>query len=216
MTAGRVYVYVLDTFADWEAGLLMAELRTGRHFSAPGFTPGEGFDVLTVSANGERVTSMGGLKVSPDLAAADVTPEGTDLLILVGGGGWTNPEHRTILGKAADFLSAGVPVAAICGGSEALAGAGLLNNRPHTSNNLDLLKHSFPNYTGEAWYQHVPVCADRDLITATGAVPIEFTCAVLQRLGVMRDDTLGALQDLYTRHGDEDFFRLMRTLPDAH
>ena len=215
MSAGRIHVYLVDPFADWEAGLLMAELKTGRHFSGLGFTPGEGFEVVTVSTDGRPVTSMGGLQVTANTAAAEVQPDESQLLVLVGGA-WQGPAHRTIVGRAADFLAAGVPVAAICGGSEALAGAGLLNDRTHTSNNLDLLRHSFPGYAGEASYQPGPVVTDGDLITATGVAPVEFAEAVLKRLGVMTDETLAAWTDLYTHHRDADYFRLMASLPKVH
>ena len=47
---------------------------------------------------------------------------------------YNDPKHGAIIKKAGEFLSAGAMVCAICGATAALANAGLLDQRPHTSN----------------------------------------------------------------------------------
>ena len=47
--------------------------------------------------------------------------------------------ERAFAGKAAEFLDAGVPVAAICGATAGLAAEGLLDDRRHTSNAAEFL-----------------------------------------------------------------------------
>ena len=56
-----VYVYALDTLADWELGYVIAELNSGRFFKkdAPGVS------VKTVSISKEPVKTMGGLTIIP-------------------------------------------------------------------------------------------------------------------------------------------------------
>jgi transcriptional regulator GlxA family with amidase domain len=104
-------------------------------------------------------------------------------------------------------------VAAICGATVALASAGFLNNRPHTSNDLDYLKATCPAYQGEAHYRHEPAVTDGDLITATGVAPLEFAYHILKQLDVCTADTLDAWYKLYVTHEPRYFFQLMQSLP---
>ncbi|GAA3091965.1 hypothetical protein GCM10020254_41260 [Streptomyces goshikiensis] len=77
---------------------------------------------------------MGGVRVLPDLALADLRPGDSSLLILTGASLWdTGEELAPFAAKAGEFLAAGVPVAAICGATAGLARAGLLDGRAHTS-----------------------------------------------------------------------------------
>jgi hypothetical protein len=134
------YLFVLDTMSDWEHGFLTPELNTGRMFREPGAS----LPVRTVSLTGEPITTMGGLRVATDCALADVTPADAAVLLLPGADTWTEPPYQAVLAKARDFLAAGVPVAAICGATIALADAGMLDSRPHTSNDLEALRQFSP------------------------------------------------------------------------
>ena len=59
-----VYVYILDTLADWEMGYATAELNSKRFFKkdAPNIS------VKTVGISKEPVKTMGGLTIIPDCA----------------------------------------------------------------------------------------------------------------------------------------------------
>ena len=63
-----VYVYVLDTLADWEIGHVTAELHSRRFFKkdAPQVI------VKTVGISKEPVKTMGGLTVTPDCVLDDM------------------------------------------------------------------------------------------------------------------------------------------------
>ena len=63
-----VYVYVLDTLADWELGQVLAELSSGRFFKkgAPRLS------LKTVGCSKEPVRTMGGLTILPDLSLDDI------------------------------------------------------------------------------------------------------------------------------------------------
>lgn len=203
------HLYVLDTMADWEVGHLTAELNTGRFFAEPGTA----LPVRTVGATRDPIRTMGGLTVTPDLALEELAPEESALLVLPGAEIWDAPEHAPAVGTAARFLAAGVPVAAICGATIALAAAGLLDRRPHTSNDPTVLTELVPGYSGAAHYRPDPVVVDGDLITATGVAPIEFARAVLARLGVMTPAALDAWHGLFTTHRPEHFHALMAAVP---
>ena len=63
-----VYIYVLDTLADWELGYVTAELNSGRFFKkgAPEVL------VETVALSKEPVKTMGGLTIVPDCSISDI------------------------------------------------------------------------------------------------------------------------------------------------
>ncbi len=62
------------------------------------------------------------------------------MLILAGNDIWPTDAYAPFVDKTRQFLDAGVPVAAICGATGALAAVGLLDERPHTSNALEFLQ----------------------------------------------------------------------------
>src|SRR5436309_16007480 len=127
MTIKNVYLYVLDTMADWEPGYVIAELNTGRYFA----DRAQRRPVRTVAATADPVRTLGGVPITPDLTVDDLDPEDAALLLLPGADTWAEPTHTPVLDAVPAFLDAGVPVAAICGATGALAAAGLLDDRPH-------------------------------------------------------------------------------------
>lgn len=96
MTQQRVYVYVQDTWSDWEAGYTMAELNSGRFFK----NKEEQLPVKTVGLTKDPITTMGGVSITPDLTLRAVTVESSAMLILVGGDTWQDPKHQPIVEKA--------------------------------------------------------------------------------------------------------------------
>ncbi len=66
-----------------------------------------------------------------------------------------------------------------------LQNAGLLDERPHTSNDVAALKMFCPGYQGEECYVNEPAVTDGNLITASGLAPVEFACHILRRMDVM-------------------------------
>jgi len=200
------YLYVLDTLADWEPSFLTAELNTGRMFRKRGTS----VPVRTVGATHNQVTTLGGLRVTPDITLAELSPSDAAVLILPGADTWaTQPAALT---KAAEFLAAGVPVAAICGATVALANTGLLDSRPHTSNDRELLAAVCPGYHGAAYYVEATVVTDGDLITATGTAPLDFARAVLARLDVVSAEALEAWYQLHRTSDPRYFFELRKAV----
>ncbi len=121
-SAGTVHLAVYDTFADWETG------HTTAHLTQNGYT------VRTVGLTREPVTTMGGLRVRPDLAVDELRSQDSALLILTGAAAWDTGDALAPFARAArGFLDAGTPVAAICGATAGLAREGLLDDRAHTS-----------------------------------------------------------------------------------
>ena len=158
-----VYIYVLDILADWELGYVTAELNSGRFFKkdAPEVS------VKTVAISTEPVKTMGGLTIVPDCTIREIAVSEKSVLLLPGANTWDDPRHSVMMKKAGELLSAGALVCAICGATMALASAGLLDRRPHTSNGAGYLEMVSPSYKGQNFFVDAPSVADRNLITAS-------------------------------------------------
>ena len=204
-----VYIYLQDSLADWEAGYAIAELHSGRFFKKTA----QPLTVKSCALSMKPITTMGGLKILPDLLVDEVCLSEAALLILPGGNTWLEPQHEAVIGKAATFLTAGVTVAAICGATFALGRAGLLNHQKHTSNDLAFLRQvSGDAYTGENLYQQQEAVRDGNLITASGNAPLEFAYQILDLLGVFESDTLNFWYRLNKEKQPEYFYQLMASL----
>lgn len=190
-TARVAHLAVYDTVADWEYGHLIVELRTGRFTGVP-------YQIRTVAESLDPVTTMGGLRVTPDLVLAELHPSDSALLILPGSGFWDAGGGRAFVAKAAEFLAADVPVAAICGATAGLARAGLLDERRHTSAAPEYLAAT--GYQGGSHYvADVPAIADRGLVTAGPQAPVQFAAAALGLLGLASPERLDAYVGVFHR-----------------
>lgn len=204
-----IYVYVLDTLADWELGYVTSELHSGRFFKKDA----ERVSLKTVSYSKEPIRTMGGLTVVPDCLIDDVVVNETNGLLLPGADTWNNPEHGAIIKKANEFLSVGAIVGAICGATVALANAGLLDSRRHTSNGRGFLELFSPAYNGQEFYVDEPSVADNNLITAGPTGSLLWAKQIIERLGVFHANTLELWYEYFSTGKAEAFFALMQTLP---
>lgn len=205
----NIYVYVLDTLADWEIGHITAELNSGRFFkkTAPQLI------FQTVGCSKEPIHTMGGLTIVPDCLIDDVIVNDTSVLLLPGADTWNHPMHHTIIEKASNLLSIGGTVCAICGATTALANFGLLDQRAHTSNGLGFLEMFSPCYKGMNFYIDKPSVADNNLITASSSGGLLWAKQIIEHLGVFESDTLKFWYDFFSTGKPEPFFALMQTLP---
>ncbi len=203
-----VYLYVFDTMADWEIGYLIAELNSGRYYKK-GLSPSK---IVTLGIEKTPVTTMGGLKILPDISLAEWNIKNTEVLILPGGDTWLDKIHEPIINIAAQCIKENLVVGAICGATMGLAQGGLLDSRGHTSNDLGYLKMVCSNYKGEKYYKNEPAVTDGKLITASGVAPLEFTVHVLKALDVFSPKTLDFWYKLYGTHQSEYFFELMNSI----
>ena len=204
----KAYLYILDTLADWEIGFITSELHTGRYFDKTK----DPVYMIKIGNTTKPITTMGGMTITPDESIENITFRNGDLLILPGADTWMDKNNKKILELTQDLLDKNVVVAAICGATVALANTGILNSRKHTSNNLDFLKMICPTYTGESNYLNQPVVTDRNLITATGLAPLEFSYEVIKKTNIMKPETLEAWYQLYKTREIEYFYALMESL----
>lgn len=205
----NIYVYVLDTMADWEIGHVTAELSSGRFFKRDA----EAITLKTVSYAQNPVKTMGGLTIIPDCTIDEMVAGDKTVLLLPGGNTWHEPQHGAILDKAQELLAGGATVCAICGATAALAGLGLLDERPHTSNGAGFLDMVSPAYKGQGHYVDEPSVADGNLITAGSTGGLLWAKQIIERLGVMEADALAAWYDYFRTGEAEYFYALMAALP---
>ncbi|UZI29818.1 type 1 glutamine amidotransferase family protein [Streptomyces sp. VB1] len=183
-SSNTVHLAVYDTFADWETGHTTAHLA--RH----------GYTVRTVGPSREPVTTMGGLRVQPDLSLDELRPQDSALLILTGADTWDAGDGLAPFARAArGFLDAGVPVAAICGATAGLAREGLLDGRAHTSAVSFYLAAT--GYAGGSRYVEADAVTDGGLITAGPTEPVAFAREVFALLGVYGPEKLDAWYRLF-------------------
>ena len=184
-----VHLVVFEGFADWEPAYALAEVRrTG------------GLEVTTVGFTTAPVRSMGGIRVVPDRALDAVDPDQVRLLLLPGGDLWEGDYPREPLETLLHRLERdGVPIAAICGATLAVARAGLLEERAHTSNEAAYLQRA-PSYGGARRYVDRLAVRDRGLITASGLGATEFAKEIFEELGVFSPEDRRLWYHLF-KHG---------------
>ncbi|MEY9993095.1 putative intracellular protease/amidase [Streptomyces sp. V4I8] len=179
-----VYLAVYDTLADWEPGHATAQLARA------------GYEIRTVGPTREPVTTVGGLRIQPDLALDDVRPSDASLLILPGADLWdAGDDLAPFARKAREFLDAGVPVAAICGATAGLAREGLLDDRTHTSAVSFYLAAT--GYGGGERYAEADAVTDGGLVTAGPTEPVAFAREILRLLHVYDDEAVDAWYRLF-------------------
>ncbi len=203
-----VYIYVFDAMADWEIGYLSAEINSGRYYKKR-LMP---LKVVTVGITKAPITTMGGLKVLPEIELKECNAHDAAALILPGGNTWTEAIHAPIITMAEKYLEKGIVVGAICGATIGLAMGGVLDKRAHTSNDLGYLKMVCPSYDGEMHYKQECVVTDGSLITASGIAPLEFALHILKILDVFLPETLDSWYNLYKTQGSKYFFKLMNSI----
>lgn len=204
----KLYLYVLDTLADWEIGYLTAELRSRRFFADMNLV----VPIVKVGASLDEITTMGGMAIRPDLALDQLELEDDDLLLLPGADTWFEPANRGILLVAKERIARDLPVAAICGATFGLASVGALDAKRHTSNDPGYLKAVAKDYAGQALYLDLPAVSDRKLVTASGLSALDFTYEVIKVLGVFRPETLEAWKGLNRTARPEYFHAMMESL----
>jgi putative intracellular protease/amidase len=188
MLPRTVFVLLRSGFADWEAASALAELR--RTFD---------YSVKTIGLSSQSVVSMGGFEVTADLPLSEFVPESASILILPGGDAWTEGEVAEVSDAVRAVVTLGRPVAAICAATLALAHAGLLDNRLHTSNGKGFIEKHVPEYRGLNLYRPLRSVHDKCVVTANGLAPFAFAAEIFRALAPEREGDIKAYESLYSR-----------------
>jgi len=190
MIGRDICLFVFDGLADWEPSFALTGLRRWASMS-----------VRTVGLSPAPVTTMGGLRLLPDTTLADFDPSGVALFMLPGGDMWETGYPRAQLEAVLGVLRARhVPIAAICGATVAVARAGLLAGRRHTSNGREYLLAHAPGYAGAEHYEEGLAMRDDGIITACGLGAVDFARETFAELHAFSADDIALFYEMY-RHG---------------
>ena len=203
-----IYIYLLSTLADWEIAPISAELNSKRFFKADA----PQVVVKTVAVSKEPVKTMGGLTIVPDCTIDEIELSEKTVLLLPGADTWAESQNAQVIQKASALLSKGGTVCAICGATVALANAGLLNDRPHTSNGAGFLEMFCPSYKGQKFYVDQPAVRDGNLITGSATGSLMLAKLIIEKLGVFSPQTLEAWHAYFSTGKPEHFFALMQSV----
>jgi putative intracellular protease/amidase len=169
----KAYVFVFDGLADWEPAHALCEINRS-----------EKFEVVTVGFSDRPVTTMGGLRIVPDIPISAVMPTEAAIFIMPGGDMWEQESHEALINLLGSLRGENVPIAAICGATLEVARAGLTRGRRHTSNSQQYLRAAVPEYSDEEFYVDELAVTDDGLITASGLGSVEFGREVIRQLDI--------------------------------
>lgn len=169
-----IAVLLTQGFADWEYALIGG---TGGPF--------HGVTIWYVTPTPGVITSQGGLQANVRHSVDYLEDLAPDAIAVIGGTIWETPDAPDLSGLLRAHHDRGATIAGICGGTLALARAGLLDQVPHTSNDPTFLSTHGGVYQGAAQYKTSAraVSADR-IITAPGTAPVSFAAALFRAVGV--------------------------------
>lgn len=170
-----------DDFSDWEGAYLSSILNKS-----------ENWKIQTVSTK-ELVKSIGGFTIKSDkLLDPDLT---CDLVVLIGGTNWDSQEKCMHLFIEKIFHSK-TKIAAICGAVDFLAYQGFLNDYNHTGNSQEIWLDYY-KYCPKKNFIKKNVVIDKNLVTANGTSPIDFTLATLKMINFDTDYEIEKKLNLY-------------------
>jgi putative intracellular protease/amidase len=167
------YLLVFDGFADWEPAHAFCEIRKSAKFN-----------VATAGFSRDTVVSMGGLKVTPDLAITELLPENAAFFMLPGGDMWEERSRAELHPLLHRLHANGVLIGAICAATLEIARAGLTRGIRHTSNAKPYLNAMVPGYQDSAFYVDELAVSDQNIITASGLGSVEFAREVMLGLNL--------------------------------
>lgn len=166
-----ITILLTEGYSDWEIAPLAG---AGRAFF--------GADIRYASPGGGPLASAAGLAVA---RTERFTAPDKGVVVICGGPAWESTEAPDIGDELRQAIASGCVVAGICGGTVALAKAGLLDDVAHTSNAPDYLAPLVPGYAGAAHYVDQPAaCRDGHVITAPAPAPASFAAEVLMAAGL--------------------------------
>lgn len=185
----KAYLLVFDGFADWEPAHAFCQIRKSGKC-----------EVVSAGFSRQAVTSMAGLKITPDVTIDDVNPADAAFFMLPGGDMWETRSNDAVDALLNRLHQKDVLIGAICAATLEIARAGLTHGIRHTSNSKSYLKATVPGYSDGAFYVDELAVSDSNIITASGLGSIEFAREVMKSLH-LHSETDAAMWFGMFKHG---------------
>lgn len=182
----KIYLYLLDTMADWESGYLLQAFTLQKRL------PKQKYQLCTVGILKQPIKTAGSIMLLPDITIDQIEINEAAALLLIGADTWLEQPQQKILNIASKFIEKGILIAAICGATLELANMGLLDTRFHTSNAPFFLSEMAPNYKGKANYQEDTVVLDKNLVTASSAGSLLWAKYILEYLNLFPQEAINS------------------------
>jgi putative intracellular protease/amidase len=183
-----ITIVLTDGYSDWEIAPLSG---VGRAFY--------GADIRFVSPEGGALTSAAGLSVT-DTARFQAPFEG--VVVVCGSPAFEGTSSADISAHLIQARKDGCVIAGICGGTIALARAGILDDVRHTSNGPGYLEEHAAGYVGSEGYVEQPhAIRDGNVITAPAPAPASFAAEVLAAAGLDPQKAAELKRMLAQEHG---------------
>ena len=182
-----VLVVLTERWADWEAGLAIAEVNSVSRYA-----------VKTIAEDTKPKVSIGGIRAEIDCTINQYDDfDNLAMVILPGSFSWQESRHEEI----ADFItrarSFDVPVAAICGGTIFLGKHGFLDNVRHTGDDQELFQRE-QGYNGQRNYISAQIAADGGWITANETASVDFAREIFRVLEIDTEEEIARWYDRFS------------------
>jgi putative intracellular protease/amidase len=139
----------------------------------------------TFSVDDKIVPSFGGLHVQADMLLKDVESSHVDLLVIPGGDPKVYIDRKDIQDFLQELNEKGRPIAAICGGPEFLAQAGLLKG-------IKVAHGHEQEYAVQVFKESIitdeDVIVEGNIITADGQAYVEFAVEIGRQVGLFESE----------------------------
>jgi putative intracellular protease/amidase len=147
---------------------------------------------------------MGGILAAADYRFDDPVLSDADVYLLIGSDAWQGYENDAVFALLRQAHADGKIVAGICGATIALAKAGLLAGKAHTSNGKDWLAEQAPGYAGSEGYVESPrAVVDGRIVTAAGSAPVTFSAEVTRLVAPEASERLDGYVAMFAREFGE-------------
>jgi putative intracellular protease/amidase len=184
----KAYLFVFDGLADCEPAHAFCELnKSGK------------FEVVTAGFSRQTITTMGGLKLTPDVTLEDVNPADAIFFMLPGGEMWQKSSFAEIKALLHSLHEREILIGAICAATLEIARAGLTHGIRHTSNSKAFLKAFVPDYKDDSFYVDELAVTDQKIVTASGLGSIEFAREVIRELVIYNEADTAIWFDMFKR-----------------
>lgn len=194
-----IYIYILDTMADWEIGYILQATSMQTMLKEPKYL------VKTVGHTKTPIKTLGGLTIIPDCTLEEINNDEIAAIILPGANAWNDDSQKSVLDLVLSLVNKDILIGAICGATLALADLGLLNNRLHTSNSMEYLCGCSKNYKGESFYKNELSVTGGNIITASSAGGLLWAKQIIEYLNIYSDETIDAWYKCYLT-GDSKYY----------